>query len=388
MNILLISYDYLPNRGGIANISFQIADQLNKLSNRTIVIAQKTRGDKEFDKHNKFLTYRCIDIFCLRELILIFFLPYLVLRYKIGIIYLLYWCQGGIATFLTSKILNIPYVFHAYGGEFVDYKKTLLDKIKYSLLRQNYKGLIFRNAKRVISISNYTKNILIKSGVRDYNIDVVYHGVDINRFKPNLDTSKIILRHNLVNKKILLTVSRLKKYKGHDTVINLMPQLLKRTPNLVYIIVGSGPDKEFLKSLVKKHNLQNNVIFAGWAVELLPLYYNACDIYIMLTKEWLDKAEFEGFGLVFLEANSCCKPVIGARTGGITDAIIDGKTGYLVDPNNSQEILDKIILLLENRELAKKLGEEGRQRIIKEGLTWESMGDKIRTILASVIKSR
>ncbi|GAG50694.1 unnamed protein product, partial [marine sediment metagenome] len=216
------------------------------------------------------------------------------------------------------------------------------------------KRLIFKNAKKVIAVSNYTKDIVVKSGAREGSVDVVHNGVDINRFKPDMDAGEIILRHNLIGKRILLTVSRLNdEYKGHDTVIKLMPQLLKKVPNIVYLIVGFGRDRGSLELLVKKKNLENNVIFAGYVDKAsLPLYYNACDIFIMLTKEELDRGLFEGFGLVYLEANSCCKPVIGARTGGIPDAIVDGRTGYLIDPNNPREIIDKIISLLENEQLA------------------------------------
>ena len=387
MNILLITYDYPPHTGGIANVTSQIAHQLYKMEQNIIVVAQSVKGDKEFDKNNKFPSHRCINIFFLRELALMLLLPYLVLKYKIDIIYLLFWCQGGIATFLTSKILKKPYILHAYGEEFVDYRRTFLDRVKYGLFRQNYKRLIFRNANEIIAISNYTKEIVIKSAAIENRVDVIKCGVDIDRFRPDLDTSEIILKYRLQNKRILLTVSRLKRYKGHDIIINLMPQLLQRIPNLIYMIIGEGSDRDYLESLVKKLNLQNYVIFIGFVDELdLPLYYNLCDIYIMLTKERHDTDEFEGFGLVFLEANSCCKPVIGAKTGGIPEAIIDGKTGFLVDPINTHEIMDKIILLLQNRELAKAIGEEGRNRILRENFSWESMCRKINDVLTSEVK--
>ncbi len=384
MNILLLSYDYPPNPGGVANIAYQVTCQLNKLGEKMIVVAQKTKGDREFDKNNKFITYRCINIFFLRELALILFLPYIVVKHKIDIIYMLIWHQGGLATFLTSGFLNTPYILHTHGLELLDYKRTLLDKIKYSLFRQKYKRLIFKNAGRIIAVSNYTKGIVAKLGTREDKINVIYNSVDINRFKPGLDTSEIIAKHKLEGKRILLTISRLKKRKGHDVIIKLMPQLLQKIPNIVYLVVGSGKNRDSLESLIKEKDLQNNIIFTGYVDDLnLLLYYNACDIFIMLAKERLDIAEFEGFGLVFLEANSCCKPVIGARTGGIPEAIVDGKTGYLVNPDNNQEIMNKIVSLLENKELANKLGGEGRRRIIREGLIWEPTGKKIQSILIS-----
>jgi len=386
MNILLMSYDYPPYTGGIANVSHKTALQLSKMGERIIVVSGKTRGAEEFDRTNDFLTYRCSNIFFLRELALIFLLPYFVLKHKINVIYILVWCQGGFAAYLTSKLLKTPYILHAQGSEFLDYKKTFLDKIKYGLFRRQYKKWVLNGAKKIIAISNYTKNIVIKEGAMESRVCIIHWAVDMDRFKPGLDIGSVISRYNLTGKKVLLTVSRLVRYKGHDTVINLLPQILKKIPNTVYMIVGSGSDRVYLEALVKKLNLEKDVIFTGHADDsILPLYYNACDVFIMLTRESPETADFEGYGLVYLEANSCSRPVIGAMTGGIPDVIKNNMTGYLIEPDDTQEIINKITLLLENKELAKKLGEEGRRRIAEDGLTWEAAGEKIRSILRAYL---
>jgi phosphatidylinositol alpha-1,6-mannosyltransferase len=362
-----------------------MARQLSNIGENIVVVAQGAKQDKEVDRNNKFITYRCINLFILRELALFLLLPYIVLKHKINVIYLLYWCQGGIATYFTSKLLDRPYIIHAYGEEFVDCKRNVFDRLKYGLFRRNYKRLIFKSARKIIAISNYTKNIVIESGADPSCVEVVYCGVDVNRFKPGLKVDGIASKYNLGNRDVLLTVSRLKLYKGHDIVIKLIPELLKKHPNLLYIIVGSGDAMEQLESLVNKMNLKDYVIFAGEInSDELPLYYNACDLYIMLTKERKDNDEFEGFGLVFLEANSCGKPVIGARTGGIVDAIRNNETGFLVDPDNSQEIASKISLLLEDKGLANKMGENGRNRILSERLLWEHMADRARNIIYKI----
>ena len=87
MNILLLSYDYPPIKGGIANVSYKIACQLNDMGENVIVVAQKMKGSKEFDRNNRFTTHRYTNIFFLRELALILLFPYLILRYKIDIVY-------------------------------------------------------------------------------------------------------------------------------------------------------------------------------------------------------------------------------------------------------------------------------------------------------------
>jgi len=186
----------------------------------------------------------------IREIILILLLPFLVLKHKVDVIYLICWNPGGFATYFTSKILKVPYVFHAHGEEFIDYARNLFDKAKYNLFRKNYKRLIFNNARKIFAVSNYTKKMLIEFGIEESKIELVYNGVDKDRFKPDLDTAKIVARHNLKDKIILLTVSRLKFYKGQDIVINIMPELLKKFPNLVYVVVGGGSDRKYLEELV------------------------------------------------------------------------------------------------------------------------------------------
>ena len=100
MNLLLLSYDYPPYAFGVANSSYQLVRQLNEMGEKIVVVAQKTKGDRAFDKKHIFLTYRCTNIFFFRELALILLLPYLVMKHKIDIVYILIWNQGGFAAFL------------------------------------------------------------------------------------------------------------------------------------------------------------------------------------------------------------------------------------------------------------------------------------------------
>ncbi len=123
------------------------------------------------------------------------------------------------------------------------------------------------------------------------------------------------------------------------------------------------------------------MIFAGEVKEEeIPLYYMACDLFIMPSYEIKEKGDVEGFGIAYLEANACGKPVIGGRSGGVTDAVIDGETGLLIDPLNINQIAEALIKLLTNSGLARKLGEEGRRRIKKE-LNWRKIAQEIREII-------
>jgi len=109
--------------------------------------------------------------------------------------------------------------------------------------------------------------------------------------------------------------------------------------------------------------------------------YNTCDVLVMPNREVGSRVE--GFGIVFLEANACKKPVIGGRSGSAGDAIVSGETGFLVNPNDASQIEERIVLLLNNPHIAERMGERGFQRI-RNGLTWDKIVSGIRLSLESI----
>ena len=137
--------------------------------------------------------------------------------------------------------------------------------------------------------------------------------------------------------------------------------------------------KETQVELAIKRGVEDRVVFIGYVPdEDLPKYYALCDLFILPSKELKADGEVEGFGIAFLEANACGKPVIGGRSGGIEDAIIDGKTGYLVNPDKKDEIIKTAVQILKQPRLAKSLGEKGRMRI-EEELSWEKVTERLAT---------
>ncbi|HIE03839.1 MAG TPA: glycosyltransferase, partial [Candidatus Latescibacteria bacterium] len=117
--------------------------------------------------------------------------------------------------------------------------------------------------------------------------------------------------------------------------------------------------------------------------EELPAHYNLCDVFVLPNRETEEsdylRGDYEGFGIVFLEAGACAKPVIGGRSGGVEEAVVDGVTGLLADPRSTEEVADGVIQLLEDRELARRLGQEGRRRA--QEFDWGKLSAKVREIL-------
>lgn len=142
---------------------------------------------------------------------------------------------------------------------------------------------------------------------------------------------------------VILTVARLapsERYKGYDQIIQALPQIRQIIPDVHYIIVGKGNDTARIEQLIKQLGLQDCVSLAGFIPdEQLCDYYNLCHLFAMPSKG-------EGFGIVYLEALACGKPVLGGNQDAAIDALCHGKLGALVNPDDVLEIAHTIIEIL------------------------------------------
>lgn len=168
------------------------------------------------------------------------------------------------------------------------------------------------------------------------------------------------LKPSLPSGKILLTVARLaasERQKGMDTVIQALPGVLRVVPDTYYVIAGDGDDRPRLERMAKDVGVSDRVLFAGArSDEELAGYYAACDVFVMPSRQ-------EGFGLVFLEAMAFGKPTIGGNCGGIPEVVADGETGFLVNYGDVDALADRIVALLRDPELCRRLGDAGRRRV-------------------------
>ncbi len=279
----------------------------------------------------------------------------------------------GLCALILKIFTGIPFVVIAHGAEILKWKK--LGKIWRICTN------IYTKADHIIANSQYTKQLLIDSGFDSEKITIIHPGVDCGRFsekkyplKPRLKSDRIIL----------VSVGHLVDRKGFDTIIKALPLIHNTYPNAEYWIVGNGPYKIRLLSLAKKYQIQKHLrLFENMSDTELTSMLPSCDIFLMPSRIIGDSVE--GFGIVFIEANAAGLPVIGGNTGGIPDAIIDGVTGYLVDPENINEIADKVLTLLNFVALYKKIGEAGRHRAI-EYFSWDKSTCLTKQLLRTIIK--
>jgi phosphatidylinositol alpha-1,6-mannosyltransferase len=163
-------------------------------------------------------------------------------------------------------------------------------------------------------------------------------------------------------------------------IIRALPQVIKQIPQAVYLIIGSGPSQKILEDLVNQNGLRDQVKFLGAVPQHdLSAYYYLCHVLAMPNRQ-LENGDVEGFGTVFLEANLFGKPVIGGRSGGAPEAIINGKTGLLVSPTSVDEITAALIKILSDPAYGERLGMQGLERVVNE-FDWPTQTEKIKEIL-------
>jgi phosphatidylinositol alpha-1,6-mannosyltransferase len=170
---------------------------------------------------------------------------------------------------------------------------------------------------------------------------------------------------------VILTVARLVPEKGIDTVIRSLPKVLSRFPSTVYLVAGGGKDLVRLRQLAEQNGCAKHVRFAGEFDNRVAAhyYYCAADLFVMPARQ-------EGFGIVYLEAAHYGLPTVGGRVGGVPDAIADGETGILVNPEDPSEIAGVLIKLLGDPELRARLGATGQRRAHNE-FTWDAVANRI-----------
>jgi phosphatidylinositol alpha-1,6-mannosyltransferase len=195
-------------------------------------------------------------------------------------------------------------------------------------------------------------------------------------------------RYGLEGAFVLLTIARLVPRKGHLTVLHALAGLRGRIPELRYVVVGTGPMRDELEETVKELSLDEMVTFAGGVSDQIRTsLLQACDVFVMPNRDIKGPQGVlatEGFGIVFLEASACAKPVIGGRAGGAPEVILDGRTGFLIDPEDPKELEQAILRLWSDRDLAVRFGLAGRERVERE-FSWKGLSAKYVTEMNAVL---
>jgi phosphatidylinositol alpha-1,6-mannosyltransferase len=229
-------------------------------------------------------------------------------------------------------------------------------------IAQALRGVHLRLAHAIVTVSRFGQHALVEGyGIEPGKIELITNGIDLDRFQPRPDP---MLRehYGLTDKRILLTVGRLSARKGIDRVIEALPAVRSRHPDLHYLIVGEGAYRAHLGRLVAERRLADHVTFAGSVSDgALLEHYAIADVFVMPHRQ-LASGDTEGFGVVFLEANACGVPAVAGTAGGAPDAVQDGVNGLSVDGDDVGAIAQAIMRILEDAALWERLRAGGLAR--------------------------
>jgi phosphatidylinositol alpha-1,6-mannosyltransferase len=359
--ILLVTHEFPPVAGGVGTHCFEMAKHWSSDAELTVATVAN-----EVPRRQEDFPFPLIEIDCpprrgRRILKLARRFRQLLTASSPDLVYSGHWRATGVALRLAMATLRRK----------PDYAQAIHGSEVLYLLQNNapvfHRGLFHwttGSARRLVALGTYQGELLAKLGVDSERVVVSPEGVDVDRFE-RVDPRQVIAirdRHDLAGRFTLLTVGRLVERKGQDTVLQALRRVALELPNVVYLLVGSGPYEERLRSLARELEVEDIVFFCGRVPEdELVAYYHACDAFVMISRELPD--DTEGFGIVFMEAAACGKPTVGGRSGGVPDAIVDGETGLLVEPTAVEEVAEAIIRVGRDSALAQRLGEAGRQRV-------------------------
>ncbi|MEF9882472.1 glycosyltransferase family 4 protein [Streptomyces sp. P9-A4] len=206
-------------------------------------------------------------------------------------------------------------------------------------------------------------------------------GVDEKTFHPDSGGAEVRARLGLSDRPVVVCVSRLVPRKGQDTLIRAMPEILRRVPDAVLLIVGGGPYEKDLHRLADETGVAGSVRFTGavpWSE--LPAHYGAGDVFAMPCRTRRGGLDVEGLGIVYLEASATGLPVVAGDSGGAPDAVLDGETGWVVRGESAEDTADRVTTLLLDPELRARMGERGRDWV-EEKWRWDLLAERLRELL-------
>jgi phosphatidylinositol alpha-1,6-mannosyltransferase len=380
LSLLMVTELFLPTKGGTA-VSFD--DDFRRLGGKSVhIVTAAVPGDIEFDRDhpNKVHRLKLERSPWLRPESLSMYtrLLWQSMRLAFSNRFLAVFAgralPEGLVAWAVGRLRGCKVLVYAHGEELTGWGRGWKFRTMCFTLRR---------ADHILSNSDFTRDTLISLiGVRPERIVMTYPTVDVERLRPGLPFDDLRAAIGLSDgQRLILSVGRLQRRKGFDQVVRALPGLLARGIDVHYAIVGIGDDREYLLGLAHEAGVTDRLHLLGHVAPAdLPRWYNACDLFAMPNRDI--NGDTEGFGLVFMEANACAKPVIAGRAGGTGSAVEDGLNGLRVDGEDVAAVEAGIAHLLQNPEEARRMGQAGRDRTATR-FTSDQRAELIRQIVLS-----
>ena len=280
----------------------------------------------------------------------------------------------GVLAWWLGKRREVPFWCYAHGEELTLAHTSR--ELKWMTTR------VLARATRVIANSHHTERLLMEDwAVAPERITVLHPGVDTTRFVPAPRDEAVRARLGWSGHQVVLTVGALQKRKGQDTLIRALPRLRARFPTLLYCIAGQGWEEEYLHGLARTLGVDNAVQFRGVADDAdLLACYQQCDVFVLPNRQvgW----DFEGFGMVLLEAQACGRPVVTGLSGGTVEAMDADRSGLTVDCSRPDELVAAVGTVLGDPVAAARMGSHGRRWVCNR-FDWGATAGRARTLFLS-----
>ncbi len=371
MRILLLSWNYPPRLGGIENVIGHLSRRLVRWGDQLVVLTSYSQGVKNTPGNNPrilrapspglapFLLYclvRGVGILCgLRPDVIL--------------------C-GSLVTlpvgWILARLRHTPLVVIVYGSDVLQGNRALQAVIHWWLHR----------ADRIVAISRATRDLLLKRNVPPERIAVIPPGIDLQEWEeaPSI-AARRRWNHAWEGRHVILSVGRLVRRKGFvELVREVMPQVVRRHPEVLLLIVGSDPDSSLIhrerisdeiRAAVKELGLEQHVRLLGRVPDDdLRVLMMRSELFVLPVRSV--PGDMEGFGIVFLEAALAGVPSVSTRVGGVPDAVEHGVTGWLVAPQDINGFSEAVCRLLDDDGERKRLGEAARKRV-QERFNWDTL---------------
>lgn len=231
-----------------------------------------------------------------------------------------------------AAVQRVPLLLVIYGVEAWEEKRgALVTKL-------------LKRVNAVTAISEYTKKRFLEwAGVEASSVHVLPCGVDMRKFGPGAKRGDLVRLYGLRRRSVILTVARLagaERAKGIDEVLESLPALAKQVPNVTYLVVGDGPDRERLETKARVLGVANRVVFTGYVEEKEKAdHYRLADVFAM-------PGRGEGFGIVYLEALASGVPIIASKADASAEVVLSARMGYAVNPDKPAELQAALVDLL------------------------------------------
>lgn len=383
MRLLFVSSEFPPGPGGIGTHAYQVSRNLARLGWEVAVVASQ-----DYAREDEIASFNQAHPFPIERFRPISFAPVeAIYRWRVLSRWIKKWepdivlASGTRSIWLvaaSARFMNFRWVAIGHGSEFKCPSAWQRALVRWS----------FRRAASVVCVSQYTWRQMLEAKIKPRAGAVIPNGADHAQFKalPLRESNDSRLPESLRGQRLLVTVGSVTERKGQDVVIRALPYVLKRVPNTHYLIAGMPAKEPEFSGLARELGIAEHVHFLGRVQpqELVRLL-NRADVFLMTSKHTPD-GDFEGYGIAVTEAALCGKPAIVSNNSGLTEAIVQGETGFGVLENDERATAKAILALLEDDGLRRRMGEAAQKRALAEG-TWEHRAKEFDALLRNLMRT-